>query len=65
MVTVTIPKAKYEILKREARAWRGAVGTGGTVIFNAARDNGGKGIPATKLLRILRKLEREETKRAH
>ena len=58
---VTISRQKYEDLKREAAAWRRATDTpGDTVIFNAARDNGGKGVPVEKFLRILQKLECED-----
>lgn len=58
---VTISRQRYEDLKREAAAWRRATDApGDTVIFNAARDNGGKGIPAEKFIRILQKLGRED-----
>jgi hypothetical protein len=60
---VTISKQKYEELRRQAAAWRRAIGdSDDTVIFNALRDNAGKGIPVEKFIRILRKLEREEHK---
>jgi len=60
---VTISKEKYDTLKREAVAWRQATGTPrDTVIFNAARDNNGKGIPAEKFARILRKLVNEDSR---
>lgn len=63
MTTVTISKQKYELLKREATAWRHAIGpVSDTVIFNAVRDNGGKGVPIKKFIRTLRKLELEDKK---
>ncbi|MHB8860418.1 MAG: hypothetical protein ACYC48_01645 [Minisyncoccota bacterium] len=59
---VTISRQKYEDLKREAMAWRRTTGDPrDTVIFNAARDNGGKNVPVEKFLRILKKLEREDS----
>ncbi|MEK7604799.1 MAG: hypothetical protein AAB442_03320 [Patescibacteria group bacterium] len=58
---VTISKEKYDELKRDAAAWRrAAVNPRDTVIFNATRDNGGKGVPVEKFIRILQKLERED-----
>jgi len=61
MNTVTISRQKYEDLKRDATAWRRtADNPRDTVIFNAARDNGGKGVPVEKFIRILQKLERED-----
>lgn len=58
---VTISRQKYEDLKRDADAWRHTVGSPrDTVIFNAARDNGGKGVPVEKFISILQKLERED-----
>jgi len=58
---VTISRQRYETLKRDAAAWRHATGSPrDTVIFSAARDNGGKGVPVDKFVRILRKLERED-----
>jgi len=58
---VTVSRQKYEDLKRDAAAWRRTAGNPrDTVIFNAARDNGGKGVPVEKFVRILRKLERED-----
>ena len=61
--TITISKEKYEELQRQAAAWRHVAGdSNDTVIFNAVRDNAGKGVPVEKFVRILRKLEREEHK---
>ena len=58
---ITISRQKYEDLKREAAAWRRTTGSPrDTVIFNAVRDNGGKGVPIGKFLRILQKLQRED-----
>ena len=58
---VTISREKYEDLKRDATAWRRALGKpSDTVIFNAVRDNGGKGVPVEKFVRILQKLVRED-----
>ena len=58
MITkVTISRQKYEALKRQAAAWRHAIGT--TVaapIFNAVRDNDGAGIEAGILAEKLRAL---------
>lgn len=55
--TVTISKQAYDTLKREAGAWRRAVGTAkDSTIFNAARDNHGKGIDAGVLAAKLRRL---------
>ena len=60
---VTISKQKYKELQRQAAAWRHAIGdSDDMVIFNAIRDNAGKGVPVEKFIRILRKLEREEHK---
>ena len=60
---VTITRQKYDSLKREAAAWRDVAGTvDDTVIFSAARDNGGKGVSVGTMIRILRKLEREDAK---
>ena len=36
-----------------------------TTIFSAQRDNNGKGIPAEKFLRILKKIRKEEGKGKH
>ncbi len=59
---VTIDKGEYETLKREAAAWRHAIGEADdAVIFNAARDNNGKGVPVEEFIRVLHKLEEEET----
>ena len=59
---ITIDKTEYETLKRQAAAWRQAVGEDDdTVIFNAARDNNGKGVPVEEFIRVLGKLEEEET----
>lgn len=58
---VTISREKYEDLKRDAVAWRRTVGSpNDTVIFNAVRDNSGKGIPVEKFIRILQKLQCED-----
>jgi hypothetical protein len=57
MITVTITKRTYDRLKREAAAWRSSYReTNDDVIFNADRDNGGKGIEAGVLARKLRAL---------
>jgi len=58
MITkVTISRQKYESLKRQATAWRYAIGTTATTtIFNAVRDNGGAGIEAGVLAKKLRAL---------
>lgn len=54
---VTITRQKYEALKRQAGAWRHAIGTtSSTPIFNAVRDNGGVGIEAGILAEKLRAL---------
>lgn len=54
---VTISRQKYETLKRQASAWRYAVGTVvSTPIFNAVRDNDGAGIEAGILAEKLRAL---------
>lgn len=58
---VTISREKYEDLKRDATAWRRTVGSpNDTVIFNAVRDNNGKGVPVEKFIRVLQKLVRED-----
>ncbi len=59
--TVTIKKNEYENLKRQAAAWREAIGGGDeNAVFNAVRDNGGEGVEAGVLARKLRALiERE------
>ena len=58
---VTISRQKYEELRRQAGAWRYAIGTtnNGT-IFNAVRDNGGEGIEAGILAEKLRALIENE-----
>ena len=57
MITVTISKNKYEALKHQASAWRYAIGgSPRNAIFNAVRDNGGKGIEAGILAEKLRAL---------
>ena len=54
---VTISKRKYDVLKRQAAAWRHAIGdSGDSVIFNAVRDNGGEGVEAGVLAQKLRAL---------
>lgn len=54
---VTISREKYESLRRQATAWRYAIGTTvATPIFNAVRDNGGAGIEAGILAEKLRAL---------
>lgn len=54
---VTISRRRYETLKRQASAWRYAVGTTiSTPIFNAVRDNNGTGIEAGILAEKLRAL---------
>jgi hypothetical protein len=54
---VTITSTEYNNLKRQAAAWRLAIGASGpTVIFNAVRDNDGTGIAAGVLARKLRTL---------
>jgi hypothetical protein len=61
MDKVTIDREEYETLKRQAAAWREAVGEADdTVIFNAVRDNEGKGIPVGEFVRVLQKLETED-----
>ncbi len=52
---MTISKQKYDTLKRQASAWKYAIGGSprGT-IFNAVRDNGGEGIEAGILAEKLR-----------
>jgi len=60
---VTIAKRTYDRLKREAAAWRNAVGPSDHgVLFDAARDNGGKGIRAEEFVHVLEKLVREDQK---
>ncbi len=57
MAKVTIAKRTYDRLKREAAAWRNAMrSTTDLIIFNADRDNGGKGIEAGILADKLRAL---------
>jgi hypothetical protein len=54
---VTIDRNEYEILKRQAGAWRSAIGgEGQNVIFNAVRDNNGEGVEAGILAKKLRAL---------
>jgi hypothetical protein len=61
MSKVTIDKKEYEALKRDAKAWRSATGDNdGSVIFNATRDNGGKGVPVEVFIDALEKLEQED-----
>ncbi len=63
MNKVTIAKRTYNRLKREAAAWRHVIGPSNDgVIFDAVRDNGGRGISAEKFARILEKLIWEDTK---
>ncbi|MEK7480017.1 MAG: hypothetical protein AAB665_01865 [Patescibacteria group bacterium] len=58
---VTISRQKYDELKRQAAAWRYAMGTSDkTVVFNAVRDNGGEGIKAGILAEKLRTLIENE-----
>jgi len=59
---VTIDKGEYETLKREAAAWRHAIGDTNEagVIFNAVRDNDGEGIEAGVLADKLRKIIEED-----
>ena len=58
---VTVSRQKYEHLKRQAAAWRYAVGgSNDEVIFNAVRDNGGEGIEAGILAEKLRALIESE-----
>lgn len=58
---VTISRQKYNALKRQASAWRHAVGTTiAAPIFNAVRDNGGEGIEAGILAEKLRALIQAE-----
>ncbi len=60
---VTISKQKYDALKREATAWRHVVGAPNDgIIFDAARDNGGRGISAKEFARVLKKMVWEDTK---
>ena len=57
MTTVTISKSRYDTLKRQALAWRYAIGgSSRPSIFNAVRDNGGDGIEAGVLAEKLRAL---------
>ena len=62
MDKVIIDKQEYETLKRQAAAWREAIGDGDeeSVIFNAVRDNSGKGIEAGVLANKLRKIIEED-----
>jgi len=58
---VTISRQKYDALRRQASAWRYAIGTTVTApIFNAVRDNGGEGIEAGILAEKLRALIQAE-----
>ena len=59
---VTINKKEYENLKRQAAAWREAIGDSNEdgVIFNAVRDNNGDGIEAGVLADKLRKIIEED-----
>lgn len=59
---VTINKREYESLKRQAAAWREAIGDSGeSIVFNAVRDNGGEGIEAGILAKKLRAIiDRDE-----
>ena len=62
-VKITITKKKYEELRRQAAAWRRATGDSQkSVVFNAVRDNGGKGVPVRTFIKILEKLQRADTK---
>jgi hypothetical protein len=57
MDKVTIAKRTYDRLKREAAAWRRVnQATDDKIIFNADRDNGGKGIEAGVIADKLRDL---------
>ena len=59
---VTISRQKYDALKRQASAWRYAIGTTVSApIFNAVRDNGGAGIEAGILAEKLRALIQAKT----
>ena len=58
MDTVTISKQTYNRLKRDAAAWRAAHGGDEMVIFNADRDNNGKGVPVEEFIEVLERLER-------
>ncbi len=61
MDKVTIDREEYETLKRQAAAWREAVGeTDEGTIFNAVRDNNGEGIEAGVLAEKLRKIIEED-----
>lgn len=59
MSMVTISKARFNILKRDAAAYRRMIiaadedATTETVVFDAIRDNDGKGIKASELLKSL------------
>ena len=59
---ITIKKREYESLKRQAAAWREAIGdTNEGVVFNAVRDNQGEGIEAGVLASKLRAMiDRDE-----
>lgn len=57
MTKVTLTKRTYDRLKREAAAWRNAMrNTSDLIIFNADRDNDGKGIDAGVLADKLRSI---------
>ena len=59
---VVISKKRYEELRHQASAWRRTVGAPADgVVFNAARDNAGRGVSVAKMIRVLRKLKREES----
>ncbi len=62
MDDVTVNKQEYESLKRQAAAWREAIGdTDSGVVFNAVRDNKGDGIEADILANKLRAIvDRDE-----
>lgn len=65
MAKVTIDQKEYEDLKRDAEAWRRAFSEDENelVIFNADRDNHGEGVPVEEMIRILKKLEKEDEER--
>ena len=55
--TITIKTQEYETLKRQAAAWREAVGNADRgAVFNEVRDNDGEGIEAGLLAKKLRSI---------
>ena len=62
MDNVSVNKQEYESLKRQAAAWREAIGDPNEVgvVFNAVRDNDGEGVEAGVLADKLRKIIEED-----